>query len=38
MFNIIAVDFFVWHGESPQEYLDISRDFNAVRRKKMLQG
>jgi len=36
MFTIIAVDFFVWQGERPQEYIRISRDFNEDRRKKTL--
>jgi len=31
---IIAVNFFVYQGERPQEYIRISRDFNADRRKK----
>ena len=36
MFTIIAVDFFVWQGENPQEYIRISRDLNEARRKKTL--
>jgi len=36
MFTIIAVDFFVWQDERPQEYIRISRDFNEDRRKKTL--
>jgi len=33
-----SVDFFDWRGESPQEYIRLSRDFNEVRRKKAAEG